>query len=379
MIEEKGEKMATLLGILGWAFGVIFLIAALLMLGMGGRVQFFLVLFIALIFLPPIRALVRKTVHAPIPWWAFGIVIILLAAGVMLSFTLNPAKSIYKSPKYAEALMKIYDARLAEWPVPYESVFVDTKYGQIHVIVSGPDDGYPVLLINASALSGWSWIHNVGALNKKYRTYAIDNIGEGGKNRMIAPGKIPKTGEEIACFYTEITNELGVGKAHVIGASIGGYISTNYAVYAPDRVDKLVLLGSMGYGSTGKTVIAMTLAQGFPIKPVQDATFRWAFGDDSEVIRSFGEWFRITMKGMVPTPIPPKSLNPEELRKIEAPTLAFFGTKDGVIGDAEKAKQLAENIPDVRVMIVESGHVIGAELADRVNAEILDFFGENED
>jgi hypothetical protein len=213
MIEEKGEKMATLLGILGWAFGVIFLIAALLMLGMGGRVQFFLLLFIALIFLPPIRALVRRTFHAPIPWWAFGIVVILLAAGVMLSFILNPAKSIYKSPKYEEALMKIYDARLAEWPVPYESVFVDTKYGKIHVIVSGPDDGYPVLLINASALSGWSWIHNVGALNKKYRTFAIDNIGEGGKNKMIVPGRIPpaKRWRMLTCAKTPnmITGRLG--------------------------------------------------------------------------------------------------------------------------------------------------------------------------
>ena len=370
--------MAAFFSIFGWILGVIFMFVALLMLGMGGRIQFFLILLIALIFLPPIRALIRKTIHTPVPWWAFGIMVILLVLGVMLSFVLNPAKSIYKSPKYEEALMKIYDARLAEWPVPYKSCFVNTKYGKIHVIVSGPDNGYPILLINASALSGWSWIYNVGAWDKKYRTYAIDNIGEGGKNKMTAPGKIPKTGKEIADFYTEITNKLDVTKAHVIGASIGGYIGTNYAMYAPERVNKLVLLGSMGYGSTSKTVIAMMLAQGFPIKPVQEATFRWAFGDDPEVSQSFGEWFRITMKGLVPTPIPPKSLRPDDLQKIKAQTLAYFGTKDGVIGDAEKAKQLAENIPDVRVVIVESGHVIGVELADRVNTEIVDFLEENE-
>jgi pimeloyl-ACP methyl ester carboxylesterase len=370
--------MAAFLSIVGWILGVIFIFVALLVLGMGGRIQFVLILLIALIFLPPVRALIGKTIHTPVPWWAFGIMVILLVAGVMLSFVLNPAKSIYKSPKYKEALLKIYDARLAEWPVPYKSVFIDTKYGKIHVIVSGPDDGYPVLLINASALSGWSWIYNVGALSEKYRTYAIDNIGEGGKNKMTAPGKIPKTGMEIADFYTKITNKLGVEKAHVIGASIGGYIGTNYAMHAPDRVNKLVLLGSMGYGSTNKTVLAMMLAQGFPIKPVQDVTFRWAFGDDPKVMRSFGEWFRITMKGLIPTPIPPKSLRPEDLQKIKAPTLAYFGTKDGVIGDAEKAKQLAENIPDVRVVIVESGHIIGVELADRVNTEIVDFLEENE-
>jgi pimeloyl-ACP methyl ester carboxylesterase len=94
----------------------------------------------------------------------------------------------------------------------------------------------------------------------------------------VLPGNIPKTGEQIAEFYTEICDLLHIDKANVIGASIGGYISTNFALYAPDRVEKLVLLGSMGYGTTLKTIIAMTLAQGFPIKPIQDITFKWAFG-----------------------------------------------------------------------------------------------------
>lgn len=80
------------------------------------------------------------------------------------------------------------------------------------------------------------------------------------------------------------------------------------------------------------------------------------------------------MKGMVPTPIPPTSFTPEQLRKMQVPTLAFFGTKDGVVGNAQKAKLLAQNIPDVIVEIIESGHVIGAELPERVNSSIIDFF-----
>jgi pimeloyl-ACP methyl ester carboxylesterase len=47
-----------------------------------------------------------------------------------------------------------------------------------------------------------------------------------------------------------------------------------------------------------------------------------------------------------------------------------------VIGDAENAKTLAENIPDVRVEIVESGHMIGVELPDIVNQAMLKFFDE---
>jgi pimeloyl-ACP methyl ester carboxylesterase len=341
---------------------------------MGGRLQFILILCIALILAPPIRQLIQDAVHFRIPWWAFLILGVVLWSGVMLSFVLNPAKSIYKSDHYKEKLMEIYDAKLAEWPVPYESVYIDTPYGKIHVIVSGDVNAPAIVLVNASALSGWSWIHNVQELSKEYRTFAIDNIGEGGKNQMLTPGNIPKTGVEIAEFYTDMFDQLGIEKAHVIGASIGGFISTNIAIHAPDRVDKLVLLGSMGYGSTNKTVVAMTLAQGFPIKPVQEATFKWAFGDDETVSNSFGEWFRIYMKGLVPTPIKPTTFAPSQLKQLRVPTLAYFGTNDGVIGDSEAAKALAQNIPNVEVRIVESGHIIGAELSEKVDKEILDFF-----
>ena len=368
--------MATFLNVLSWVFCILFAVIALLVFGMGGRLQFFLILGIVLILMPPIRSFLQTAINLKIPWWTYVLVAVVLWGGVILSFLLNPAKSIYKSDEYRTRLLKIYDAKLAQWPVPYETVFVKTKYGKIHIIVSGPENAPSVLLINASALSGWSWIHNVEALSKNYRTFAIDNIGEGGKNEMIIPGKIPKNGQEIADFYSEICDNLGISKSYIIGASIGGYISTNYALYTPERVDKLVLLGSMGYGSTIKTIIAMTIAQGFPIKPIQDATFRWAFGDAPSVNDSFGEWFRIYMKGLIPTPIVPKTFKAEQLQKLKVSTLAFFGTKDGVIGNAQAAKKLAENIPDVTIEIVESGHVIGAELPATANTAIIEFFQE---
>lgn len=370
--------MATVLNLLSWLFCLIFAIVSLLVFGMGGRIQFFLIFCIALILAPPVRQLIQKAINFEIPWWGFLIVGVALWAGVMLSFALNPAESIYKAERYKEKLNEIYDAKLAAWPVPYESVFLDTPYGKVHVIVSGNENDPAILLVNASALAGWSWIHNVQELSKEYRTFAIDNIGEGGKNEMLAPGNIPKTGEEIADFYSGLCDQLGIQKAHVVGASIGGFISTNIALYAPERVNKLVLLGAMGYGSTAKTVIAMTLAQGFPIKPVQDATFRWAFGDDETVCNSFGEWFRIYMKGLIPTPIKPTTFSASQLEQIQVPTLAYFGTKDGVIGDAEAAKTLAQNIPHVKIEVVGSGHVIGAELSNKVNKEILEFLHAEE-
>ena len=365
--------MATIFNVLSWIFCILFLFVALLILGMGGRIQFILLLAIVLVLMPPFRILIHKLAGRALPWWIYLAIGLLLWGGVMLSFILNPAKSIYKSEAHRERLMALYDAKLADWPVPFESRMIDTEYGKIHVIVSGPKDAPPIMLINASALSAWSWIHNVEPLSRQYRTFAVDNIGEGGKNIMAARDKIPKNGTEIAALYSEIGERLGFTKSIVIGASIGGYIGTTFALHAPDRVEKLVLLGPMGYGSTFKTIVAMTLAQGFPIKPVQEATFRWAFGNAPRVVDSFEEWFRVYMKGLLPNPIMPASFTPEQLSKLQVPVLIYFGSRDGVIGNARKATHLASSIPSAQIKVVDSGHIIAAELSERVNQEILTF------
>lgn len=98
---------------------------------MDGRIQFFLILGIALILAPPFRQLLQNAIQFRIPWWLFLVAAGILWSGVLLSFALNPAKSIYKSDSYRDKLTEIYDSKLADWPVPYESVYLNTRYGKI--------------------------------------------------------------------------------------------------------------------------------------------------------------------------------------------------------------------------------------------------------
>ena len=54
------------------------------------------------------------------------------------------------------------------------------------------------------------------------------------------------------------------------------------------------------------------------------------------------------MKGLVPTPIKPSTFKPSQLQQLKVPTLAYFGTKDGVIGNADAAAALAGRGPEAR-------------------------------
>jgi pimeloyl-ACP methyl ester carboxylesterase len=183
-------------------------------------------------------------------------------------------------------------------------------------------------------------------------------------------------GQDQAKLYTEITNQLGVAKAYVVGASEGGFVGSNYALHAPERVEKLVLLGPMGYAGATQSIMRIMFAQFFPLKPIQESTFRWALSDDPKLGEAFGEWFRLFMT-CSPKKVAPMPLKPEERQSIQVPVLFVFGERDNLVGDPAKATALVQDMPDVRVEVLDTGHLIGAEQPEQVNALIIEFFEQD--
>jgi hypothetical protein len=56
--------------------------------------------------------------------------------------------SAFKTPEGEAALLAAYDAALRLWPVPYEEMDIPTQCGMTHVVVSGPKDAPPVVLLH---------------------------------------------------------------------------------------------------------------------------------------------------------------------------------------------------------------------------------------
>ena len=359
---------------LSWFFAVNLGLLTLAFFLMGNWAQAVFLLCMVLVLLPPVRKFVGNRMRTPIPWWGWvGAFVVLFAAMVVVG-KFNAAASIYKSPEVKARLMEIYDEKMQEWPVPYKDVFVDTQYGKVHVIVSGPEEAQPLLLLHASGVGGWSWKYNVQELSRHYRTYAIDLVGDAGKSELASLTHILKNGKDQAELYTEITNKLGVKKAFVAGASEGGFIGTNYAMYHPERVEKLALFGPMGYSGALKSALRIMFAQFFPLKPIQENTFRWAFSDNEAMKKDFGEWFHLLMSGVFPQKVAPLPFSAEERQNLKVPVLFVFGERDNLVGDPKAARELVQDIPDVQVEILPTGHLVAGEMPVEANAFMLDFF-----
>jgi len=316
-----------------------------------------------------------------VKWLLFGVAC-LTVLGVVADVSgpreedVTPENSIFRSEEAEERLMEIYDELLAWWPVPYEELDLATSYGTVHVIVSGPENATPVLLLHASGMSATSWAWNVEAL-AGYRTYAIDHIGEVNKSRLADVDRFPKTPEEISGLYAEIADLLGVERSILVAGSNGGYVAMTYAIRYPERVSAIILTGPMGLTPPKMQMgLRLLAAQFIHLRRVEQGTLDWVLGTSASVREPFGEWFSLMMRGSFPHVVPPKGIPAEQLATIEVPALLFLGTSDNLVGSAAQASQAASVMPAVDIKIVESSHLVNVEAADEVNRGIAEFLAE---
>ena len=94
----------------------------------------------------------------------------------------------------------------------------------------------PLLLIQGLGFDRAGWGPAIAPLQRRYRLVLIDNRGSG---RSTAKGSFSVA--DMAGDALAVLDDVGVGAAHVLGASLGGMIAQELAVRHPDRVNRLIL------------------------------------------------------------------------------------------------------------------------------------------
>ncbi|MDQ3603852.1 MAG: alpha/beta hydrolase, partial [Actinomycetota bacterium] len=102
-------------------------------------------------------------------------------------------------------------------------------------------EGPPLLLIGGLGFGRWGWFKQVPAFSPHFRTITFDARGE----RRLENGVGDLVGDVVS-----LLDHLGIKKAHVLGASLGGFVGQELALLRPDLVDRLVLVCT-SYGGRG--------------------------------------------------------------------------------------------------------------------------------
>ncbi len=106
--------------------------------------------------------------------------------------------------------------------------------------INGREDVPVVVLIHGLGLNRLTWEGHIPALSQHFRMLTYDLFGHG---ESAAPPEKPS----LATFSAQIRDlldELAIGKAALVGFSLGGMINRRFALDHPDRLSALVILNS---------------------------------------------------------------------------------------------------------------------------------------
>ena len=131
------------------------------------------------------------------------------------------------------------------------SEVVDTSRLETHFLASEPESGVPVILIHGNASSSRFFEETLAALPDGYRGLAPDLRGFG--NSETKPLDATRGLADFSDDLRALVEELGLGKAHLLGWSVGGTIALRYTMDHPEDVASLFLVNPMspyGFGGT---------------------------------------------------------------------------------------------------------------------------------
>jgi pimeloyl-ACP methyl ester carboxylesterase len=151
--------------------------------------------------------------------------------------------SAFKSSQGEARYMAAYEAGLRLWTIPYEEKDIPGRFGSTHLVACGSKNAPPLVLLHSAMANLTAWAYNIADLSRDYRVYALDEMGQ--PNKSI-PDQPIRGREDCVEWLTTILNALGIDRTHMAGVSYGGWLALNFAIRAPERLNKLVLLSPAG-------------------------------------------------------------------------------------------------------------------------------------
>ncbi len=268
--------------------------------------------------------------------------------------------------------------------------FIDVKGIKTRYWAAG-DKGSAVVLVHG--LGGFieNWMYNIMPLAAAHRVYALDLLGFGQtqKTPLVRDIKI------LIDFIKDFMQTLEVPRAALVGNSLGGGLSLQFALEYPEMVEKLVLADTAGMGrevcpdfrfcaipvlnslfvkqkkgSKSGIIARLVYDPAVITQEFADLSYKYNSGEGAvkALLSALTSGLNILgQKSSLTRPLLDK------LGAIKVPTLIIWGKQDAII-PVSHAHIAAQKIPGARLEIFDKcGHIPMYEQPDKFNQLVLEF------
>jgi pimeloyl-ACP methyl ester carboxylesterase len=238
------------------------------------------------------------------------------------------------------------------------------------------------------------WKDNVTALAQGRKVYALDLPGFGRSDKPHVRFSTP--------YFTEFLKEFmivqDVDKSTLIGSSMGGVISLQFALQYPHQVEKMILADSVGLGkelSISLRIATLPILGEWLTRPSRKEAAQFArmlfYNQDLITDQMVEQGYEMVslpgaqrcllsahrymyniwgVKSDVYHPIL------DHLEEIKAPTLVIWGAQDRLLPVAH-AYLAPQRLPNAKLHIFNPcGHMPNMERAEEFNSLVIDFLSD---
>ncbi|MEV0173064.1 alpha/beta fold hydrolase [Streptomyces sp. NPDC050803] len=234
----------------------------------------------------------------------------------------------------------------------------------------GPHDGgVPLVFVHGWTANRHRWDHQLAHFAGQRRVVRLDLRGHG-----ESTGAGVRTIEELARDVLALLDHLKIERCVLIGHSMGGMIAQTITLAHPDRVERLVLVNSIGRMaySRGRGLL-MAASTRVPFKMFVAANIQRAFapGYPREEIRAYIRASAATPREVVMTLYGAMRAFDvlDRLGELRAPTLMVHGYHDIQLPVTQMLR-MAKACPDAEVRIIDAGHELPVERPQELTAAI---------
>lgn len=266
-------------------------------------------------------------------------------------------------------------------PMPQAQVSDAELYYEVH------GDGEPLVLIPGFGAGMWIWFKQVSELAQKFRVISYDPRGLA---RSSSRGRNFASMGRLAEDLEALLRVLDIERAHITGASFGGFVAQEFALGYPEMTNTLVLCctsygGAAHVPPSAETLAALASTKGLNTGERVRANLLLAFSPEyvAQEREEIEQVIALREANFVPEEVYLHQLQAAmafdasaRVSEIKARTLVITGDED-IIVPAQNSYNLAARIPHAELRVIPGGsHTFFIEKADEFNRALYEFINQ---